>query len=210
MIQRLGNGAFSICEWLARLAVINMFWLLFTAAGLGLFGWAPATAAAFSVLRGAFLKGGLADQETRLIFREFKNTYQEEFFQANIVGFLLLWGGALLMISGWSMADMGVSIVPRLVLFGTASLFLLTALLLFPVRSHLNLSIKDSIRYSLLIGLANFPAMFMVMVSVGLIFLLFMMLPGVMVFYGASLPAAVVMYMSLKLFMKTGISSASA
>ncbi|SFL47976.1 YesL family protein [Salibacterium qingdaonense] len=209
MIERLGNGAFSICEWLARLAVINMFWLLFTAAGLGLFGWAPATAAAFAVMRSAFLNGGLADQDTRSVFREFKSVFQNEFVPANIIGFLLLWGGALLILSGWSMEAMEVSLLPRLVLIGAASMFLLVLLLVFPVRTHMETSIQGAVRYSLMIGLANLPSMFIVLISVALMLVLFVMIPGVLVFYGASLPAAAVMFMSLKIFSKTGLNPIS-
>ncbi|MFD2706072.1 YesL family protein [Salibacterium lacus] len=209
MIERLGNGAFSICEWLARLAVINMFWILFTAAGLGLFGWAPATAAACTVMRSAFLNGGLADQDTRSVFREFKSVFQNEFVQANIVGFLLLWGSALLILSGWAMAAMEVPLLPRLLLIGTASLFALVFLLIFPVRTHLETSIRASIQYSLMIGLANLPSVFLVLLSVALMLMLFIMIPGVLVFYGVSLPVAAVMYMSLRIFSKTGLKTVS-
>ncbi|SFQ35120.1 YesL family protein [Salibacterium halotolerans] len=209
MIQRLGNGAFSICEWLARLAIINMFWLLFTAAGLGLFGWAPATAAACTVMRSAFLNGGMADQDTRSVFREFKSVFQNEFVQSNIIGFLLLWGGALLIVSGWSMEAMDVPLLPRLILIAAASMFMLVLLLVFPIRTHMETSIQGAVRYSLVIGLANLPSMFIVLISVVLMLVLFIMIPGVLVFYGASLPAAAVMYMSLKIFSKTGLKPVS-
>ncbi|WP_026702454.1 YesL family protein [Salibacterium aidingense] len=207
MVERLGNGVFSLCEWLARLAVLNGLWVVFMLAGLGIFGWAPATAAVFSVLRTAFLNGGLAQLETRSMYQDFKSVFKEEFFQANAVGLLLLWGGVLLYVSGWSMTAMDVSLFPRLLLIGVVSLFLLIFLLVFPVRAHFQTSVKNSVQYSLLLGLANLPAVLLVLAGTGGLGILFLMMPGVMVFYGVSLPATVIMHQSLHLFRKNGVEA---
>ncbi|MBJ4025770.1 DUF624 domain-containing protein [Salmonella enterica subsp. enterica serovar Derby] len=51
MIHTLANGFYRFCEWLMRLAYLNLLWIGFTLAGAVIFGLAPATAAMFAVTR---------------------------------------------------------------------------------------------------------------------------------------------------------------
>ncbi|RSL34848.1 DUF624 domain-containing protein [Salibacterium salarium] len=204
-VRKLGDGAFSICEWLARLATINLFWVMFTVLGLGIFGWAPALAAAFTVLRQAFLSKGLIAEDTASLFTLFKDTFKKEFVPANVLGVIIIWGSALLYLSGRSMMELDTSMIPRFILIAVVSLFVLIILLIFPVRSHMKANVRESIRYSLLLGVANLQYVFFLVITMAFIIALFIMFPGVMVFYGASLPAAVIMNICLKVFKKSGL-----
>ena len=51
MIHTLANGFYRFCEWVMRLAYLNLLWIGFTLAGAVIFGLAPATAAMFAVTR---------------------------------------------------------------------------------------------------------------------------------------------------------------
>ncbi|WP_045514978.1 DUF624 domain-containing protein [Neobacillus niacini] len=45
-----------ICQWITRLAYINLLWLFFMSVGLFVFGAAPSTAAMFTIMR-KWIKG---------------------------------------------------------------------------------------------------------------------------------------------------------
>ncbi|BDG36084.1 DUF624 domain-containing protein [Saccharococcus caldoxylosilyticus] len=47
----LDGKLYRVCEWITRLACINILWMLFTLAGLIVFGIAPATVALFTIVR---------------------------------------------------------------------------------------------------------------------------------------------------------------
>ena len=51
MIHSVTNGLNRFCTWVMRLAYLNVLWILFSLAGLVVFGLMPATAAMFTVAR---------------------------------------------------------------------------------------------------------------------------------------------------------------
>lgn len=51
MIHSVANGLNHFCTWVMRLAYLNVLWILFSLAGLVVFGLMPATAAMFTVAR---------------------------------------------------------------------------------------------------------------------------------------------------------------
>ncbi|UOY92240.1 DUF624 domain-containing protein [Ectobacillus sp. JY-23] len=77
--------------WIARLACLNILFLLFTLLGFGLFGVFPALFAMISVLR-QWLRG----EETRPV-RMFWRTYRRSFLYANRLGACLLVCAAILL-----------------------------------------------------------------------------------------------------------------
>lgn len=50
------NVVYTICDWIARLAYINLLWILFTLSGFVVFGFFPATIAMLATLR-QFIRG---------------------------------------------------------------------------------------------------------------------------------------------------------
>src|SRR5436190_181234 len=45
------NAVYTFCDWIARLAYINLLWILFTLSGFVVFGFFPATIAMLATLR---------------------------------------------------------------------------------------------------------------------------------------------------------------
>lgn len=73
MVHSLTNGLHGFCVWVMRLAYLNLLWLLFTLAGLGVAGLMPATAAMFTVTR-EWVKGN----PDASVFSVFLRAYKEK------------------------------------------------------------------------------------------------------------------------------------
>ncbi|WP_088102016.1 YesL family protein [Halalkalibacter urbisdiaboli] len=198
MFRKLSDGTLKVSEWLMQLAFINVLWLLFTIAGLGLFGWAPATVATFGVLR----KMLLSPEEDVPLFRTFLQLFRRDFFSANGLGFLIVLGGLSLYASGSIISEMDSSLFLKLLLLMVVFLFGVIILFLFPVFCHYQLSLQQTIRYSLAIGLANLHYLSLLVVIVILIIIVYGTLPATMIFYFISVPGLIIMHFSLKVFNK--------
>lgn len=88
-------GAFSgfiltFCEWVARLAYLNLLWILFTLTGFGIFGFFPATIAMLATLRQFLIKNHPP------LFQTFWQYYKKEFLTSNKLGLLIVVIGFIL------------------------------------------------------------------------------------------------------------------
>ncbi|MFC0560892.1 YesL family protein [Halalkalibacter alkalisediminis] len=187
------------CEWLMRLAFLNILWVLFTVLGFGIFGWAPATAAMFSVLRNRFF----AEEEFSTIHM-FRTVYKEEFVKSNVIGLFMVGGSWSLYYSLSTLIYLQSSVM---ILFGTiffifAILFFIVCLFIFPVFSHYQTTFRNYFRYSLMLGLSHLHICLLMVVGLGITYILFTSFPGLMLFYGISLPVTCVVVLSLKVFIK--------
>jgi uncharacterized membrane protein YesL len=161
---------YHLCEWIVRLAIINTLWVLFSLAGLGIFGWAPATAATFAVMRQWFLY-----KRDIPLLKTFFSFYKKDFIRANAIGLLLAAGGwsfyfstlTLIHFGQWSML-----IVGSVMLIGLF-LFLITVMFIFPVFCHYNISLKQLVRYSLMIGVSHLHYWVLMATTLVLTYILF-------------------------------------
>ncbi|SDN87719.1 YesL family protein [Alkalicoccus daliensis] len=196
-MRKFSTGFYEFFEKLMNLAIWNTIWVLFTVLGLGIFGWAPATAALFAVLRKEKMEA--ADFPK---LKTFFSIYKSEFVRANIVGFFILFGGLSLMFSFYTLlaADLWIRISGGAFLFIIFVLYLIVAMYIFPVLTHYKTSLKEHIRYSLMIGLAYLPHSFLIGITLIMIGYLYQAFPGIILFYFMSFPASVVLIITLKVF----------
>src|SRR3954453_4511011 len=75
------GGIYTVCDWIWKIALVNILWILFTLTGFIVFGIMPATVALFTVVRKWTMK-----ESDIPIFPNFFQTYKKEFLKANIVG----------------------------------------------------------------------------------------------------------------------------
>ncbi|MDQ0207243.1 YesL family protein [Alkalicoccobacillus murimartini] len=204
-IHRLGEGVMHYCEILMRLAVINLLWIGFTLFGLGLFGWAPASAAAFTVMRKSFMGTGLTGENSASIFRDFKESYKKEFVSANLFGWLIVAGLGLLVVSGRAMVLMEASMLPRMILLTVLFLFVSILLLAFPLKAFMSMSSVHTVRFALLLGVANMHYVLILCLILTVLVYMYVLFPGLVLFYGVSLPAAIIMQFALRIFAKAGL-----
>lgn len=80
-------------EWVTRIVYINALWIVFTLLGGVLFGFSPATAALFSIVR-KWTDG----EEVTQLFSEFWKEYRQLFWKSQKIGLLLMVIGLLLIV----------------------------------------------------------------------------------------------------------------
>ncbi|MDQ0253177.1 putative membrane protein YesL [Evansella vedderi] len=175
---------YRVSEWIMRLAYINLLWGLFTIIGLIIFGFAPATAASFAVIRKWFM----GDTDIP-IFRTFFKVYKEEFIKVNLLGAILgivtfiLYVDFLFVntIDGIFRTIMSIGLIT------VSILFLIILLYIFPVYVHYKLKLFEYLKFSLMIGIINPLSTIMMIIGLLALYLVYIFIPGVIPFFGASL-----------------------
>lgn len=190
---------FSICQWISRLAYINLLWLLLMGVGMIVFGAAPSTAAMFSIIR-KWVQG-----ETNFpIFSTFWKTYKKEFRNANTLG-LLLFVIILVLYLDWRLiSSVQGFLYPLLTgcLIGVVFLFFVVMVYVFPVFVHYEYRTLQYIKTAFLIGITYpFHTMAMILGVMCVFFISFFFTGVGLLFFGSGL-GFVLMYMSNLVFSK--------
>ena len=202
MMENLVLGYYRICIWITRFAYVNILWVAFTVLGLFVFGFMPATAAMFSVLR----KWVNRDHEIP-IFQTFWETYKKEFVQANIFGYLIAIIGYVLYIDlQFLRAQEGFLFMLSygiLILFFAYFIIILYA---FPMFVHFKLKLHHYLKWSFIIGFVH-PVMTILMAigSSVAIYFIYVKLPALALFFGGSVIAYVLMWGAAQTFYKVNI-----
>lgn len=196
----LEGRIYGICEWITKLAYVNILWWLFTLAGAIVFGVAPATVALFTVVR----KWLLFNDNDVPIFKTFLSTYKKEFLRANKIGLYIGGGAYILYIDFLYLVNIGETFQLAFSVFLCVILvfYAITLLYLFPIYVHYELRFLQYIKYSFFIGMAN-PLMTLTMFfSIILLTVLFMYIPGLIPFFSISSLSVVLMWCALRGFRK--------
>ncbi|MDL0434524.1 MULTISPECIES: DUF624 domain-containing protein [unclassified Niallia] len=140
------------CTWLYRLLYANLLWLLFTAAGLVLFGIFPATAAMFSLTK-QWLEGAGDDH----MFREFMLKFKAYFIQANILGAIVLFTGILLYVDFqfFLQAESTIFVVFRYTLLTIAFVYIIMLPYLFPLLVEKKQTIREVLKSMLFMSITR-------------------------------------------------------
>ncbi|MFY0759536.1 DUF624 domain-containing protein [Metabacillus dongyingensis] len=91
--QNLRETLYHLSDWIMRLIYLNLLWIAFTLLGLVLFGWAPASIAAQTILR----KWMISEQPFNTL-QFFWKTYRKEFMNSQKANGFILFTGSLLII----------------------------------------------------------------------------------------------------------------
>ena len=188
-----------ICQWITRLAYINLLWLLFMILGLFILGAAPATVAMFTLIRKWIM--GESDLP---VFTTYWETYKKEFWKANSLGFILA-GISIILYLDWRLiSSLQGSLYPILMgcLIGVVFLFLVITLFIFPVYVQYEYKTLQYIKTAFLLGI-SYPLYTMVMISAAIcVSAISIFFNGVgLLFFGSGLSLAL-MYISNLLFVK--------
>lgn len=135
------NGKFfakinQIADRIIYLGYMNLIWILFSLLGLGVLGVFPATAAMFAVYRQEKI------HKRAINFKLYWSYYKENFWQANIIGWILMVIGYILYLDfhlitfmEGTFADIVYSAI-----FAITIIYLLVLCYIFPVFTHFKLS----------------------------------------------------------------------
>ena len=195
----LGTGLQKVFTWVIRLAYLNFLWLAFTLLGLGLVGFAPATAAMFAVTR----RWVLGEREVE-IFDTFRCAYRADFIKANILGYLLLILGAALYLDVRLLPQQGglIGVLLGALAVGLLIAFCVALLYLPALFAQFQLRTLQYLKWSLALGLAH-PLLTLVMAAgvAGIyLFLLRGGAPALIIVLGGSLPALLLTWGAQKAF----------
>ncbi|MFK3936983.1 DUF624 domain-containing protein [Alkalihalobacillus sp. NPDC078783] len=205
-IQKLGDSVMHYCDILMRLAVLNLLWLGFTLLGLGLFGWAPAAQALYRTIGQAYSAKGLTEVPLRVMYHQFKRSYKQEFIRANLMGWGIILTLLLLLVSGRAMILMEAALFPRMILLTILFLFLSVLFFSFPLNVYRKESFVQTVRSTLTIGIANVHYVVVLILVLGVSIILCVLFPGLILFYGISVPAAIIMKVAAHAFDRIGFT----
>jgi uncharacterized membrane protein YesL len=190
------GGFYRLCDWIMKLAYINILWISFSLLGLIVFGLFPATAAMFVIVRKI-----LMDKDEIPILKTFWESYKSEFLKSNILGLILIITGYILYIDILFLRNstgfINLLYYPTLVL---ALGFVLTLLYVFPTFVHFDQRILQVIKNAFVIMLMNPLSTVLMVIGSFAVYLLMTTIPGLIPLFSGSILSFVIMWASFFAF----------
>lgn len=191
-------------EFVTMLAVLQLMWIGLTLLGLVILGVSPATVGLFTVMR----KRLHGQDELRLLIKNYWATYKAEFVKSNKIGVILIGIGYFLTIN----------LQIALTMQGTYALFMLTVIVMisilyavmvmniFQVFAHYDLPFIRYFSASLLLSI-SFPIQVLgSTIGLYVLYRIFLVIPGLLPFFGVSLTILFLTWMSSQIFRLKGES----
>jgi uncharacterized membrane protein YesL len=198
------GGLYRLFDWISKMALLNLLWIFFTVLGLGLFGFFPATAAMFAVMR-KWIYG----EDDIPVIRTFWTSYKREFIKSNLLGSIISSAGVVLLvdflfIQNASNESLSLLYAPLLIL---AFLFFSMTFYVIPMFVHYDMKIGQVIKNSFFVMILNPISTFsMVVGTFGICFAL-SYAPPIAIIFSGNLIALIVMKFSSKSFDKVHAKS---
>lgn len=196
MYHIVTNGVYRFCEWVTRLAYLNLLWVAFSLAGLVVFGVGPSTVAMYTVTR-----KWMTESPDIPIFKTFFQAYKIEFRKANLLGLILMGLAALFYLDFMIFGLMDAEASFLAIVFSSLLIvFMILLLFIFPVYVHYDIPLSKTFRYALLIGFSR-PLFTIAMIAggIGTIFISLLHVT-IIIFFSGSLFALVISALALKAF----------
>ncbi|MCP3740020.1 YesL family protein [Rossellomorea sp. BNER] len=193
----IGNLLQQTSEWVTRLVWVNLLWLLFIGAGLGVFGFMPATIALFTITR----KWSMGDFDISP-WKIFKETFKKEFLRGNLAGVIFIFLG-LFIYFDLKVAEMmtGIFSIFLYVFFLFLALVLLfTLIYFFPLYVHYHLSMKDYFKQAFIYSIVSPTTTLLMIAGLFCIGYLIYHLPGLIPFISGVLVAYWIINVCMKRF----------
>ncbi|MDN3019093.1 YesL family protein [Paenibacillus sp. BSR1-1] len=198
-MKGLLQGLYTLCEWVMRLTILNILWVVFSLMGAILLGFFPATAAMFEITR-KWLKG-----ETDIpIFKYFWAAYKKYFVKANLLGTVVAITGIFLYIDFSffsSLEGFAFKVLTALVMLVSIIYFVLL-IYIFPVFVTYEINLFQTIKFACLLGVYRPLSTIGILLGSILLYFLFSTFTPVLVFFGGSLTSIMMMWVSRSTFFK--------
>ena len=190
------GGFYKVCEWMMKLAFVNFLWIIFSMLGIILFGFFPATAAMFVIVR-KLLMGNMDIP----VFKTFWESYKKEFIKSNLLGLLVSVFGYFLYVDLHLLKSSSGFIQ---LLYYPALLiclgFLLTICYVFPTYVHFDLKIYQVVKNAFFIMLVNPISTIIMIIGITAIYFLMITIPGLIPLFSGSALAFIIMWASFFAF----------
>lgn len=187
-----------VCNWIMRIAYLNILWILFTVFGFLIAGIFPATTASFAIFR------KWLQEEEFPVFKTFLKEFKQYFWMSQMNGSIMMAAFIILYfdILYFSANNSALFFFFRSFSILLAIVFFLTAIIFFPVFAHYRLSSLEYWKYSFaLVFIRPFQLIFMMAGIVTLVFIN-VNIPSLIPFFGVSGMVAWTSWRSQKLFQK--------
>ncbi|ATP41669.1 hypothetical protein CSE16_17420 [Solibacillus sp. R5-41] len=191
---------YSTVEFITLLAVLQLMWIGLTLLGLVLFGITPASVAMFTTLR----KRLQGEESLKQLVKTYWHTYKAEFIQSNKIGIMIIAVGYFLTINFQIISTFqGVMGLISLTLFVTISIiFGIMVLNIFQIYAHYELPYFRYFAVSILFSIAYPLQMIGSIMGLTILYFIFNWMPGLMPFFGVSVTALFLTWMSSHIFKK--------
>ncbi|WP_078382470.1 YesL family protein [Sutcliffiella halmapala] len=196
---KASSRIYQLCEWILRLAYLNLLWILFSIAGLIIFGVFPATTAAFTVAR-RWVNG----ESDMPLFRTFVDSYKKEFWKSQVLGlFLLVIGSALYMYVGILDAQPSIIFtVLKYLIIVVFFVYVIVLVYIFPVFVHYKLTIYEYIKSTIFLALLNPITTIVSLIGVIMMTFILLKFQGLMLFFSISGPVLWITFITQRTFKK--------
>lgn len=176
------GGLYRICEWIMRVAALNLLWLLFTLLGLVVFGIFPATAALFAVAR-QFIRGNDVP-----IIKTYWQYFKADVIKVNLLGYVFVAIGYILYIDFQflQLLEGYLQVVLNVGLIIVTSLFIITSIYLLPVYVHFDVKFFQYIKYAFIIGITHPFRSIGILLGGFALFYVMTLMPGLIIFFSVS------------------------
>ncbi|WP_078554147.1 YesL family protein [Bacillus alkalicellulosilyticus] len=190
---------YKICEWIMRLALVNLLWLSFTILGLVVLGIVPSTIAMYTIVR----KWVMGETDIRIL-RTFWGTYKREWLKSNRLGMILGAISAFIAVEYWIIYNVQEPLIqlskyPLLLIF---ICFILLLLYVFPTYVHYDVNVRQVLKNSFLIMIINPAYNLVILLGLLLVYLSLTIVPALLLFFGGSVSAFVIMWGCYQSFLR--------
>lgn len=190
-MTKVSGFLFRFSEWVMRFALLHLLWITCSLLGLLIFGLFPATIAMFVVMR----KWVMGETEVPIL-STFWEAYKKDFLRSNSLGLFVTFIGLFIyfeftLVVESSSPLLQLSYYP---LLGLSVLFGLFFLYLFPTYVHYELKLHQVMKNALFIMILHPLSNIVLLLSALLFYYLVQIIPGILLFFGWSPFAFVVMW----------------
>lgn len=193
------DAFYRFTEWILRLALLNILWVLFTLAGGVILGLMPATAAMFSVAR-----KWISDDADIHVYQTFVKEYKSDFWRVNLFGYTLLFMSAIVFenINFYSAQQAFIWHLLNFAFIGIAIMVAAMCMYAFPTFVTYRANNLRTIKLAMIAGLFNPGRTLLMLLITCAIILLGTMLPAVCMFFMGSTWAYLLTHNAIRVFSK--------
>src|SRR5690625_2004176 len=193
MEKKETKGFYIVFEWITKFAFLNVVWIVLIIICLGVFGFIPATASLFSIVRKWLQK------EEVPIMKTCWKVYKRSFFALNKIGiiFITIWSVLFYSFMYYLQFNLWITKALSVVLIILLVVLLLMVIYIFPLYAEYEMRNIEYVKTACtLVVLFPFSSIFLFVIIVGSLSLI-KIFPGFIFFYG-SIISYLIMFHTLR------------
>ncbi len=189
-------NAFAV--WMVKAGYLNLLWIGFTLAGLGIFGLFPSTGAMFTIIH-----KWLQKEPVGKLFPAFWKAYKKEFISLNKFGLFFILIGYILVYDFMFLQQNAGKLQWLIPVTGFIAIsYVMTLLYFFPVYTQYRMTFFQYIKQSFLIGASSLLETMIMFISCMVLMIVVRFIPGIIPLFTGSVLAIVITWCGNRAFRK--------